>query len=130
MGESALPVISSASKPAQRSRAADQPPIWESVTVPVSGDLVTKARRPDMVTSVPVSGPLTSASMLSGEVASTSGPLSSRYLTPKPARADVLARVVLVDSFVGHAAVGQIDPSHPIRKAAKSHDRSLQNRSG
>ena len=51
---------------------------------PVSGDLVTTARRPLIFTSVPVSGPFMKQTILSGESGSTNGPLSKTYLTPTP----------------------------------------------
>ena len=61
----------------QRRRAADQPPWWLSVTVPVNGDFVTQAQRPLMLASLPVSGPFMKQRMLSGESGSTAGPASS-----------------------------------------------------
>ena len=65
-------------------RAALQPPMWLSVTVPVSGDLVTSARRPLMLASVPVRGPFMKQSTVCGPSASTVGPASRAYRTPRP----------------------------------------------
>ena len=86
------------SNPAHLSLAAVQPPMWLSVTVPVSGDLVTTAMRPLIFTSVPDSGPVMKQSKLSGENGSTSGPLSNTYLTPRP-RAPTYLRTSSLLSF-------------------------------
>jgi len=86
-----LPLKTSPSKPAHLSLAAVQPPMWASATVPVSGDLVTTARRPLIFTFVPVNGPFITHRMFSGDSGSTSGPLSKTYLTPKP-RAPIYLR--------------------------------------
>ena len=58
--------------------------IRNSALVRQVGDFVTTAIRPLMLASEPVSGPFIKHKILSGESASTFGPLSKPNLTPRP----------------------------------------------